>query len=318
LIELEVRSGNWDLAGRMADDGLEQAHDTGYEYSIRMLGFQKLQLAVLRGEVEESRQGLSEQLAEAKRTKAHWQELALTSLAGFFELSLDDTREAWRWLKPALELQDKLGRDISIEMPLFTIRPNAIETLIALDEPDQAERLLESFELHVAATKRPNGIVSSARCRALVDACRGDLESAEAAIERALAGHEVLPDPFERGRTMLIAGRVRRRAKQKRSAREAFEEAAEIFDRLGARLWSQKARTTLERTSGQRSGDLGLTPTERRIAELVAKGSSNKEVAAALFVSVRTVEANLSKIFRKLGIDSRSELAARLLGAGAE
>jgi DNA-binding NarL/FixJ family response regulator len=122
----------------------------------------------------------------------------------------------------------------------------------------------------------------------------------------------VLPDPFERGRTMLVAGTIAQRAKQKRKAREALEQAAEIFDRLGARLWSEKAHTALERTGGQRSGELGLTPTEQRVAELVAKGRSNKEVAGALFVSVRTVEATLSKIYRKLEIESRAELTARL------
>jgi DNA-binding NarL/FixJ family response regulator len=318
LIEVEVRSGNWDLAEQMADKGLEQALDIGYEYTIRTLGFQQLQLAVLRGEAEESRPALAEQMAEAARAKAHWQELELTSLAGFLELSLGDAREAWRWLEPALGLQDKLGRDISITMPLFTIRPNAIETLLALDELDRAERLLESFEQHVAATKRPNGIVSSARCRALVDASRGDLDSAAAAIERAIAGHEVLHDPFERGRTMLVAGTIRQRARQRRAAREALEQAAEIFDLLGARLWSEKAREALERAGGGRSGDLGLTPTEQRIAELVAKGRSNKEVAAALFVSVRTVEATLSKIYRKLELESRAELAARLSASETE
>jgi len=318
LIELEVRSGNWDLAKQMADEGLEQALDIGYEYTIRGLGYQRLQLAVLRGEIEESVLGLAEQMAEAERAKAHWQTLALTSLAGFLQLSLGDAGKAWEWLEPALALQDKLGRDISIAMPLFTIRPNAIETLIALDDLDRAERLLESFEQHVATTKRPNGIVSSARCRALVDASRGNLDSAEAAVDRAIAGHEVLPDPFERGRTMLVAGTVRQRAKQKRTAREALEEAAGIFDRLGARLWSQKAHVALERVHGQRSGDLDLTPTEQQIAELVARGCSNKEVAGTLFVSVRTVEATLSKIYRKLGLESRAELAARLSAPEAD
>ncbi len=312
LIEVEVRSGSWDLAARMADEGLEQALDIGYEYIIRSLGFQQLQLAVLRGEIDESRPALTGQMAEAERAKAHWQTLALTSLAGFSELSLGNAREAWRWLEPALVQQDRLGRDISIAMPHYTIRPNAIETLVALDELDRAERLLEGFEQHVAATKRPNGIVSSARCRALVDAGRGKLDSAAVALERAVAGHEVLPDPFEHGRTMLVAGTVRQRAKQKRTAREALEQAVGIFDRLGARLWSQKAQAALERAGGQRGGDLGLTPTEQRIAELVAKGCSNKEVAGALFVSVRTVETTLSKIYRQLGLESRAELAARL------
>jgi hypothetical protein len=94
LIEIEVRSGNWDLAGRMADEGLEQTLDIGQEYVIRSLSFQHLQLAVLRGEVSESRHGLAERVAQAERLNDHWQRLALMSLAGFFELSLGDAREA--------------------------------------------------------------------------------------------------------------------------------------------------------------------------------------------------------------------------------
>ena len=111
---------------------------------------------------------------------------------------------------------------------------------------------------------------------------------------------------------MLIAGTIEHRAKRKRKAREALEQASEIFRELGARLWLEKTQATLERTGGGRDGDLGLTPNEQRVVELVTDGRSNKEIAAALFVSVRTVEANLSKIFRKLGIESRSDLAGRL------
>jgi DNA-binding CsgD family transcriptional regulator len=312
LIEIETRSGNWDLAEQMADEGLEQARDIGHEYVIRSLSFQRLLLHVLRGEIERARRGLAARLAQAEKVNDHWQVLALMSLAGFFELSLGHADEAWRWLEPALRLQDDLGRDITVGMPLYTIRPNAIEALVALDELDRAELLLESFEQHVAETKRPNGIVSSARCRALVAAGRGNLDSALKAIERAIAGHEALPDPFERGRTMLAAGTIERRTKQKRAAREAFEQAAGVFDRLGARLWLQKAQTELKRAGGHRSGDLDLTPTEQQVAELVAQGRSNKEVAARLFMSVRTVEATLSKIYRKLELESRAELAARL------
>jgi DNA-binding CsgD family transcriptional regulator len=311
LIEVELRTGAWELAGRMADRGLEQALDIGHEYIVRSVTFQRLQLAVLRGEVEESRRGIAELTAQAVKVGDHWQRLALMSLAGLLELSLGAASEAWRWLEPAIRLQDELGRDISVAKPLYTIRPNAIEALVAIDEIDQAELLLASFEQHVEKTKRPNGLVSSARSRALVAAARGDLDAAMSALERALAAHESLPDPFERGRTMLVLGTVARRAKRKRDAREALEEARGIFSGLGARLWTEKAETELERVGGRRDSSSGLTPTELQVAELVAAGSSNKEVAAQLFVSVRTVEANLSKIYRKLGVDSRSELAAQ-------
>ena len=109
-----------------------------------------------------------------------------------------------------------------------------------------------------------------------------------------------------------MLGTVERRAKRKRDARAALEKAAEIFSGLGARLWVEKTTTELERVSGRRDTGSLLTPTELQVAELVASGRSNREVAAQLFLSVRTVEANLSNIYRKLDIESRSELAAKL------
>src|SRR5207344_912263 len=98
-----------------------------------------------------------------------------------------------------------------------------------------------------------------------------------------------------------------RRFKKKRRARDAIEEALEIFDELGARLWGAKARRELARVSG-RTASSGLTETERRVAALVVEGRSNKEVASELFVTVRTVETHLTKIYAKLGVRSRTEL----------
>jgi DNA-binding CsgD family transcriptional regulator len=120
--------------------------------------------------------------------------------------------------------------------------------------------------------------------------------------------------PFEVARTLLAEGVIERRRKQKRAARESLERAAAVFDDLGAKLWADKARAELARVSGRRPGGHELTETERRVAALVAEGLANKEVAAALFVTVHTVEAHLSRIYRKLGIRSRRELARMLTG----
>jgi DNA-binding CsgD family transcriptional regulator len=312
LIEVEVRKGNWDEAEAMIAEGLEKALDTGHEWLIRAIDFQRLQLAALRGDVDAARTGIARQMEDARKDNDRWAALTLLSLSGFVELSLYDHVEAWRVLERAIRLQDELGRDISVAMPLYSIRPNAIETLIALDRFEQAESLLTSYEQHVEETGRPNGIVFSARSRALFEAGRGDLKSAGIALERAIAGHELLIDPFERGRTLIVAGTIERRAKRKRKARDALEEAVGTFERLGASIWAERARAELDRVPGSRSGGAELTPTELRVAELVAAGNSNKEVAAQLFMSVRTVEANLSKVYRKLGVESRSGLASHL------
>jgi len=157
----------------------------------------------------------------------------------------------------------------------------------------------------------------SARCRALVLASRGDSTAAIAAAERAAEIFDSLPLPLERARTLLVLGEVRRRSKQKRPAREALEQALDMFEALGARLWADRARAELARVGGRTAAGDVLTETERRVAELVAEGRSNKDVAAALFVTVKAVEANLSRIYAKLGIRSRTELAHLLSGARA-
>jgi DNA-binding NarL/FixJ family response regulator len=121
--------------------------------------------------------------------------------------------------------------------------------------------------------------------------------------------------PFERARTLLHLGAAQRRAKRKREARATLNEALRAFDALGATPWSQRAGDELARISGRRPAASGLTATERRIAELVGEGRTNKEVAAALFLSPKTVEGYLRQVFRKLGVRSRTELAYRALQA---
>ena len=140
----------------------------------------------------------------------------------------------------------------------------------------------------------------------------GDLGSALTAFELALTEHERAASPFERARTQLAYGATLRRAKRRADARAALISALELFDTLGAARWAEKAAADLARIPGRAPSSGELTETERRVAELVASGLSNKEVAAKLFVSVRTVEANLSKVYAKLGIRSRTELARRL------
>ena len=113
--------------------------------------------------------------------------------------------------------------------------------------------------------------------------------------------------PFELGRTLMVKGQVERRAKQKRAARSSLSRALGIFESLGAPLWAERARSELARVGGPAApGE--LTPTERQIADLVVQGLTNREVADALFVSVKTVEANLSRVYHKTGVGSRREL----------
>jgi DNA-binding CsgD family transcriptional regulator len=157
----------------------------------------------------------------------------------------------------------------------------------------------------------------ASRCRALLRAATGEIERADTELEHALELHERLGEPFERARTLLVRGTIQRRARKKRAARESLQAALAVFDSLGARLWSDNARAELTRLGGRAPGPGALTPTEERVASLVAAGRTYREVADELFISPKTVQWNLSKIYRKLGIRSRGELAATLAQQGA-
>jgi DNA-binding CsgD family transcriptional regulator len=187
--------------------------------------------------------------------------------------------------------------------------PNDIESLIRLGDLAAAEPLLVSLEERAAALDRAWALAVAGRCRALLASARGDHESAEAALGQAFAAHERLRMPFELARTHLAAGDVARRARRKIAAREQVELARAMFAGLGAEPWAERAAAELARLSVSRAGGLALTQAERQVAGLVAAGHTNREVAAELYMGLRTVEAHLSAIYRKLGIRSRSELA---------
>lgn len=176
----------------------------------------------------------------------------------------------------------------------------------------ECDGLLDWIEPRAKRLDREWALACTARGRGLLAAARGNEAGAAAAFERALQEHErVQYRRFELARTLLAQGETLRRFKKRRAARETIEAARDLFDELGARLWSAKAERELARLAGRRRTE-GLTETERRVAALVASGKSNKEVASELFVTVHTVESNLTRIYEKLGVRSRTELARRL------
>ena len=143
-------------------------------------------------------------------------------------------------------------------------------------------------------------------------AARGDVDAAEQMARQALVEHDRIPLRFERARTQLLLGQLQRRQRQKDTATQTLKQALAAFEDIGTPLWADRARAELARTNVAPSRDV-LTPSERRVAELAASGKTNRDVASALFISPKTVEANLARIYRKLGIKSRAELA-RLIG----
>ena len=187
-----------------------------------------------------------------------------------------------------------------------------VEALIGLGRLDEAAARLDTLERQAVHLNRASALAATGRCRGLLAAAGGDLDDAVAALEGALGEHDRVSMPFERARTLLALGLVQRRAKRKRAAREALEQALATFEQLGARLWAEKARAELARIGGRPAATGELTETERRIAALAAEGLSNKEIASALFVTPKTVGTQLSRIYRKVGVHSRTELARHI------
>jgi len=187
--------------------------------------------------------------------------------------------------------------------------PDALDALIALGELDRAETLLDAFQDRARALDRVWAVATGERCRGLLLAARGDLGGAALHLQRAVHAHRRVEMPFELARTLLCLGRVERRRKLRKSARAALGQAFEIFAHVGAALWAARARAELDRTH-LREAPSELSPSELRVAELAGSGLTNRQIATQLFLSPKTVEANLARAYGKLGIRSRAELGA--------
>ncbi len=234
---------------------------------------------------------------------------------GLAELSAENPAGVDALLGPLVEQVARMGAGDPV---LTMFLPDEVEALITLGELDRAEAYLEPFERLAGATDRQWAVAAAARCRGALEGARGARLEAFAAFERALEAHDRAGMPFERARTLLVAGEVHRRFKQRRKARALLEEAVSVFESVGAPLWSARARGALERVGRPGAAHDALTETERRLAELAASGLSNHEVAERAFVSVKTVESNLTRVYRKLGVRSRVGLANALRGAAGE
>ena len=237
----------------------------------------------------------------------------IISVLGFAALSLDDNQTAHFHLGRLADATIAIGLG---EPSVVKYLPDEIEALAALGELDRARSLTTHLEAQGSLLGRPWALTASARCRAQLAAIDGDLAAAKAACQQARTYHEQLPMPFELARTLLVTGTIERRAKHKAIARSYLEQALAIFERLGAPLWAGKARRELSKIATRSSMD-GLTAAEHRIAALTARGLTNREVASAMFVTENTVQTHLRHIFQKLGVKSRTELAAQFLSASA-
>jgi DNA-binding CsgD family transcriptional regulator len=186
-----------------------------------------------------------------------------------------------------------------------------IEALIAVGNTDDAQVRFEALRGRSRANPFLRRQIRVAHSMSMLRAAQDDLGGATAVLERLTTEHDLSRAPFEQARTLLLKGQLERRSKHRSAARNAFEEAAAIFEQLGAPARAERCRAETARLGLRRSSDI-LTESEKRVAELAASGKTNREIAAELFISRRTVEANIARIYRKLGIHTRTALASRI------
>ena len=308
LTELECRAGNLARAASHADTLYQIVGQTGREQMQGSAIYAKAMVDAYLGHVVEARAEADEGVAVAEAASDTIFRIQNLAVLGFLELSVGDAAAADRRLRTLWPLLVSFGYG---EPSVYPVLPNAIEAAIGVGALDDAVSLLEQLEERGRALDSAWALSSAARCRGLLAAARGDPESALPHFERALVEHDRMPGPFERGRTRLAQGATLRRLKRRRAARESLEQALVIFERLGTPLWAGKAQAELGRIAGRAPAAGALTPAEQRVAALVAEGRSNKDVARELFVTVKTVERNLSRVYEKLGLSSRTELVRR-------
>ncbi len=309
--QVEWFAGCWGQADALATAALELADQLRDEQYRAIALYARALLDAHLGRVEAARAGACESLAISEALSDSLFGLQSRTVLGFLALSSGDSAEADRQLRTLPGWLCTNGW----QEPTDFAWANAIEAMIGVGDLDEARMWLERYENLAERSTSPWALATAARSRGLLCEADGNLDGAREALDRALAEHARMRCPFEHGRTLLALGSVRRRAREKRAAREALEEASRAFDSLGASLWATRAGDELARISGRRPASSELTTTEARLAALAAEGLANKEIAAALHMSVHTVEAHLTRIYRKLGIRSRAALAGRLLSS---
>jgi DNA-binding CsgD family transcriptional regulator len=306
--------GRWDLAGASAEEGYEIALQTGQPAQQALALASRGLVAAGRGDEERARVDAEQALDLAREHDAVVATITAAWAIGLLELSLGNADEAHGRLGTVLERLEAAGVGEPGSMRFVT---DEIEALIMLGRLDEAAALLDRTETRARALDRASILAACERCRGLLAAADRKIEDAEGAFRRALHEHARTAIPFEHSRTLLALGSFLRRLQRKRDARETLEQAHAQFEQLGADLWAEAARQELARIGGRAPSRGELTPTEEKVAALVAEGRTNREVAAKLFVTERTVEYHLANIYRKVGVRSRTELARRLAPTSA-
>jgi DNA-binding CsgD family transcriptional regulator len=302
LAGLEFEVGNWQRAEDLAREAYDVAIQTGREAAEPKGMFTLAWIEAAQGKCDAARARAEQALVLTDGRG--WSSSGPRGALGFLDLSLENYEAAYEALTPAIERYRMLG------VPVIRQTFDAAEALAGMERVEEGRALLERCDEAPGLMRVPWAIAAAARARGLLAAAGGDLVAGEAALDEAVEAAAGCGNPLELGRSLLALGTVQRRARKKQTARLTLGRGLDIFTTLGAEVWAERARRELARIGGRSTPRGVLSATEAEIVELVVLGRSNKEVAEALHLSAKTVEWNLSKIYRRLGIHSRTELAA--------
>jgi DNA-binding CsgD family transcriptional regulator len=309
LPQLEVSAGNWDAAEDYAQRHLEAAERTGQDDQASQARFNLGLVSLSRGDVAAARPLAEEVHAAGVASESRWIErtgiglLAQCALAEGDATTAADLLDRWHALSMAMGIGDP---------GYLRLQPDHVEALVACGRLDEADGLATSMRDRAQRLRRPTAIAAAARVTALVAAARGDHDAAVRAAQEAETLYAASPMVFDHARALLTLGQIHRRFREKAAARDALQRALEVFERLGAEQFAARARQDLARIGLRPAAGLALTETERRVAELAATGRTVRQVGDELFISPKTVEANLTRVYRKLGLSGRAELATWL------
>ena len=314
LAQAKYRAGSLAEAARYADIGYELAAQFGGDQNIGVACAARALTLACAGDAPSARAVAGQGITAARAARDRFFEVHLRGALTFLEVSVGEYAAA---ADASAGLRQMIAAMGVREPGIFPFVPDRIEALVVLGRLDEARAMTGEWETLAAELGRPRLMATAARCRALCHAAAADLTAAQAAAVHALAEHRRLPVPLELGRTLLVYGQILRRLKKKSEARAALEQAKSIFAEIGAPIWASRCDAELGRIGGRPPSPLGLSATERRVAEVVAAGATNREAADQLFMSVSTVEATLSRIYGKLGVRSRTEMARVIRGTSS-
>jgi DNA-binding CsgD family transcriptional regulator len=308
LASVDLLQGRFPAARAGAARSLGMAESIGAPVAIAFNLAYLAWLAAVEGRESEARENVARADDMAQRGLGYlFLRGRLQATLGLLELGLGRPVAAIENLGPVADLAERHG----VREPSFLpYAPDLIEAYARAGEREAAMRELAKLAELAGALDRRWALAAVARLHGLL----GTDDDLDEHFGAALELHEQgAGSPFERARTELLYGERLRRAKRRVEAREHLRSAIELFDGLGAAPWSEQARREL-RASGEsiprrdRTAPEKLTPQELQIALQVAEGKTNRDVAAALFLSPKTVEFHLTRVYRKLNIHSRAEL----------